>query len=163
MHAPTALPRWIEDLPRARPIAVYCICGFQVSGKAVSELRQRGYNARAVVGGITAWHAIGGPTVPMDVSTYERDCGAPFGSKRYQKVITPALSNARTKSTDIALTMFPPSTKRPECIGASCSASALRAPCQRRFSSRVCPSNHSVLSAMGPPWLRPCTCLYFRQ
>ena len=73
MHAPTALPRWVEHLPQDQPIAVYCICGFQVSGKAVSELRQRGYNARAVVGGITAWHAIGGPTVPLDLSTYERD------------------------------------------------------------------------------------------
>ena len=28
-------------------------------------------NARAVVGGITAWHAIGGATVPLDTSTYE--------------------------------------------------------------------------------------------
>jgi Fe-Mn family superoxide dismutase len=71
MHAPAALPRWVDGLPRGRPIAVYCICGFQVSGTAVKELRQRGYDARAVVGGITAWHAIGGATVPMDTSTYE--------------------------------------------------------------------------------------------
>ena len=71
MHAPAALPRWIEELPRDRPIAVYCICGFQVSGTAVMELRRRGYDARAVVGGITAWHAIGGVTVPLDTSTYE--------------------------------------------------------------------------------------------
>jgi Fe-Mn family superoxide dismutase len=71
MHAPAALPRWIDQLPRDRPIAVYCICGFQVSGTAVKELRQRGYDARALVGGITAWHAIGGATVPMDTSTYE--------------------------------------------------------------------------------------------
>jgi len=71
MHAPSALPRWVESLPRDRPIAVYCICGFQVSGKTVTELRQRGYNARAVAGGIAAWHAIGGATVPMDLSTYE--------------------------------------------------------------------------------------------
>ena len=71
MHAPGALPRWIEKLPRDRPIAVYCICGFQVSGTAVSELRRRGYDARALVGGITAWHAIGGTTVPLDTSTYE--------------------------------------------------------------------------------------------
>ena len=71
MHAPAALPRWVEELPRGRPIAAYCICGFQVSGKAVAELRQRGYNARALVGGITAWHAIGGTTVPLDTSTYE--------------------------------------------------------------------------------------------
>jgi superoxide dismutase, Fe-Mn family len=71
MHAPAALTRWIEQLPRGRPIAVYCICGFQVSGKAVTELRQRGYDARALVGGITAWHAIGGATVPLDTTTYE--------------------------------------------------------------------------------------------
>jgi Fe-Mn family superoxide dismutase len=71
MHAPAALPRWVEELPRDRPIAVYCICGFQVSGRAVTELRQRGYDARALVGGITAWHAIGGETVPLDTSTYE--------------------------------------------------------------------------------------------
>ena len=71
MHAPGALARWIDELPRNRPIAVYCICGFQVSGRAVTELRRRGYDARALVGGITAWHAIGGATAPMDLSTYE--------------------------------------------------------------------------------------------
>jgi superoxide dismutase, Fe-Mn family len=71
MHAPGALSRWIEELPRRRPVVVYCICGFQVSGTAVTELRQRGYDARALVGGITAWHAIGGATVPLDASTYE--------------------------------------------------------------------------------------------
>ena len=71
MHAPAALPSWVEELPRGRPIVVYCICGFQVSGTAVAELRQRGYDARALVGGITAWHAIGGTTVPLDRSTYE--------------------------------------------------------------------------------------------
>jgi len=71
MHAPGALPRWIEEMPRDRPIVVYCICGFQVSGTAVTELRRRGYQARALVGGITAWHAIGGQTVSLDTSTYE--------------------------------------------------------------------------------------------
>jgi Fe-Mn family superoxide dismutase len=71
MHAPAALSRWIEALPRDRAIAVYCICGFQVSGAAVTELRRRGYDARALVGGITAWHAIGGATVPLDMSSYE--------------------------------------------------------------------------------------------
>ena len=71
MHAPAALAHWVEDLPRNRPIVVYCICGFQVSGTAVTELRRRGYAARALVGGITAWHAIGGATVPLDTSSYE--------------------------------------------------------------------------------------------
>jgi Fe-Mn family superoxide dismutase len=71
MHAPGASARWIEELPRDRPIVVYCICGFQVSGTAVTRLRQCGYDARALVGGITAWHAVGGKTVPMDASAYE--------------------------------------------------------------------------------------------
>jgi Fe-Mn family superoxide dismutase len=72
MHAPGAFQHWVEELPRGRPIAVYCICGFQVSGTAVTELRRRGYDARALIGGITAWHAIGGATVPLDTSTYEQ-------------------------------------------------------------------------------------------
>jgi len=71
MHAPAALAHWIKEIPRDRPVVVYCICGFQVSGGAVTQLRQRGYDARALVGGITAWHAIGGATVPLDTSTYE--------------------------------------------------------------------------------------------
>jgi Fe-Mn family superoxide dismutase len=71
MHAPGALSSWVEELPRDRPTVVYCICGFQVSGTAVTKLRERGYDARALVGGITAWHAIGGTTVPLDTSTYE--------------------------------------------------------------------------------------------
>jgi Fe-Mn family superoxide dismutase len=71
MHAPGALASWSDQLPPNRTIAVYCICGFQVSGGAVAELRRRGYDARALVGGITAWHAMGGATVPMDLSTYE--------------------------------------------------------------------------------------------
>jgi Fe-Mn family superoxide dismutase len=72
MHAPAALAQWVEELPRDRPVVVYCICGFQVSGTAVTELRRRGYDARALAGGITAWHAVGGATVPLDTSTYEQ-------------------------------------------------------------------------------------------
>jgi Fe-Mn family superoxide dismutase len=71
IHAPAALDRWVGALPRYRPIAVYCICGFQISGTAVQELRRRGYDARSLVGGITAWHAIGGATVPLDTSTFK--------------------------------------------------------------------------------------------
>ncbi len=71
LHAPGALQHWAERLPRGRPIAVYCIAGFQISGMAVTELRKRGYDAKALAGGIIAWHAIGGATVPLDTSTYE--------------------------------------------------------------------------------------------
>ena len=61
----------LPTLPRDKPIVVYCIFGFQVSGNAVTELRRRGYDARGLKGGIGAWHAIGGPTVPLDQTTYE--------------------------------------------------------------------------------------------
>ena len=41
MHAPAALSQWVGDLRQNRPIVVYCICGFQVSGTAVTELTAR--------------------------------------------------------------------------------------------------------------------------
>ena len=66
-----AIDHWAETLPRDKPIVVYCIFGFQISGNAVAELRQRGFDARGLKGGIGAWHAIGGPTVPLDQTTYE--------------------------------------------------------------------------------------------
>ncbi len=56
---------WADDLPRGRPVVAYCVFGFQVSGEAVAELRRRGLDARALAGGITAWHAMSGPTVPL--------------------------------------------------------------------------------------------------
>jgi Fe-Mn family superoxide dismutase len=70
LHDPDGIGRWAERLPRDRPIAVYCFFGFQVSGNAVAELRRRGFDARSLTGGIAAWHATGGPTVPLDTSTY---------------------------------------------------------------------------------------------
>jgi Fe-Mn family superoxide dismutase len=71
LHNPDAIDRWSEALPRDKPFAVYCCFGFQVSGNVVIELRRRGYDARALKGGIAAWHAIGGLTVPLDRSSYD--------------------------------------------------------------------------------------------
>ena len=71
LRNPDTIDRWAETLPRNRPIVAYCIYGFQVSGNAIDELRKRGYNARSLKGGFAAWHAIGGPTIPLDQSTYE--------------------------------------------------------------------------------------------
>ncbi len=71
LHNSDAFDRWVAVLPRDKPIVVYCLFGFQISGDAVIELHRRGYDSRALRGGIGAWHAIGGPTVPLDRSTYE--------------------------------------------------------------------------------------------
>ncbi|AYG61672.1 Fe-Mn family superoxide dismutase [Rhizobium jaguaris] len=62
---PETIGGWADELPQDKPIVIYCVYGFQVSGDAVTELRRRGLNARALSGGIAAWHAIGGPTVPF--------------------------------------------------------------------------------------------------
>jgi superoxide dismutase, Fe-Mn family len=69
-RAPEAIGNWSDDLPRDRPIVVCCIYGFQVSGDTTVELRRRGNDARSLIGGVAAWHAIGGATVPLDRSTY---------------------------------------------------------------------------------------------
>ena len=65
IRAPEAVNTWAEELPRDKPIVAYCVYGFQVSGDAVAELRRRGLNAQNLAGGIAAWHAIAGPTVPL--------------------------------------------------------------------------------------------------
>jgi Fe-Mn family superoxide dismutase len=65
IRAPESVADWADELPREKPIVAYCVYGFQVSGDAVAELRRRGYDARNLAGGIAAWHAIGGPTVPI--------------------------------------------------------------------------------------------------
>jgi Fe-Mn family superoxide dismutase len=69
-RAPDTIAQWADDLPRDCLIVVCCIYGFQVSGETTVELRRRGYDARSLTGGVAAWHAIGGTTVPLDRSTY---------------------------------------------------------------------------------------------
>jgi len=63
-RAPERFEEWSASLPKDRPIVAYCVYGFQVSRDPVALLRQRGYDARSLAGGIAAWHAIGAPTVP---------------------------------------------------------------------------------------------------
>jgi len=65
LRPPERLSEWASELPQQKPIVVYCIYGFQVSGDAVAELRRRGLDARHLQGGIATWHALGGPTVPL--------------------------------------------------------------------------------------------------
>jgi Fe-Mn family superoxide dismutase len=63
-HDPEQFERWAATLPKGKPIVAYCVYGFQISRDPVALLRQRGYDARSLAGGIAAWHAIGAPTVP---------------------------------------------------------------------------------------------------
>lgn len=55
-----------RDLPRDRPIVVYCTIGWR-SGKTVEALRARGYaGAVNLYGGIIQWHNEGGALVDAD-------------------------------------------------------------------------------------------------
>jgi Fe-Mn family superoxide dismutase len=65
LRPPQRIADLAGELPRDKPVIVYCIYGFQVSEDAVAELRRRGVDARQLAGGIAAWHAIGGPPAPM--------------------------------------------------------------------------------------------------
>jgi Fe-Mn family superoxide dismutase len=71
IRAPEKVAEWADELPKDKPVIVYCVYGFQVSGDAVAELRRRGIEARALSGGIAAWHAIGAPTVPLTLNQKE--------------------------------------------------------------------------------------------
>jgi Fe-Mn family superoxide dismutase len=65
LRAPEKIDEWARELPHDQPVIVYCLYGFQVSGEPVTDLRRRGVDARLLSGGIAAWHAIGGQTVPL--------------------------------------------------------------------------------------------------
>lgn len=58
---------WASDLPKGKPVVVYCMYGFWVSQKAAEELREHGIDARSLTGGITAWRAMGYPSIGYDV------------------------------------------------------------------------------------------------
>ena len=60
-----AVGQWADEIPRDRPVVLYCVYGFQVSRDSVAELRRRGIDARALAGGIAAWRASGAPTIPL--------------------------------------------------------------------------------------------------
>src|SRR5215472_3742184 len=55
-------------LPRDRPVVVYCIYGFQVSGEAASALRALGLDAQQRAGGLAAWRAMAGRLAPLPSS-----------------------------------------------------------------------------------------------
>jgi Fe-Mn family superoxide dismutase len=55
-------------LPRDRPVIVYCIYGFQVSGEATTALRAHGLDAQQLAGGLAAWRAMAGRLAPLPSS-----------------------------------------------------------------------------------------------
>ncbi len=61
---PDRVEEWVGDLSADRPVAVYCAYGFHVGCNVTKALRERGFDARYVRGGLSAWYAAGGARAP---------------------------------------------------------------------------------------------------
>ena len=57
---PDRVDEWIGELSPDQPIAVYCAYGFHVGCNVTRTLRERGFDARYIRGGVSAWYAAGG-------------------------------------------------------------------------------------------------------
>jgi rhodanese-related sulfurtransferase len=55
--------QWADECERARPIAVVCKAGHEMSQLTVAQLRAKGFDARVMEGGYEAWAAAGLPFV----------------------------------------------------------------------------------------------------
>jgi Fe-Mn family superoxide dismutase len=57
---PDRVEEWIGELSTDQPVAVYCAYGFHVGCNVARTLRERGFDARYIRGGVSAWYAAGG-------------------------------------------------------------------------------------------------------
>ena len=57
---PDRVDEWIGELSTDEPVAVYCAYGFHVGCSVTRTLRERGFDARYIRGGVSAWYAAGG-------------------------------------------------------------------------------------------------------
>jgi superoxide dismutase, Fe-Mn family len=57
---PDRVDEWVGELSTEHPVAVYCAYGFHVGCNVTRALRERGFDARYVRGGVSAWYAAGG-------------------------------------------------------------------------------------------------------
>ena len=57
---PDRVEEWIGELSPDKPVVVYCSYGFHVGCNVTKTLIARGFDARYVRGGVSAWYAAGG-------------------------------------------------------------------------------------------------------
>jgi rhodanese-related sulfurtransferase len=62
-RVPEAVAEWARDLEPWRAVVVYCVHGHEVSQNAAAFLRQAGFVAHTLDGGIEGWRAHDGATV----------------------------------------------------------------------------------------------------
>ena len=57
---PDRVDEWSQDLSADAPIFVYCAYGYHVGCGVTVALRERGFDAKYIRGGLSAWYAAGG-------------------------------------------------------------------------------------------------------
>ena len=57
---PDRLDEWSKDLSADAPVFVYCAYGYYVRQGVTAALRERGFDAKYIRGGLSAWYAGGG-------------------------------------------------------------------------------------------------------
>jgi superoxide dismutase, Fe-Mn family len=68
-HDPDRVEEWIDELSPDKPVAVYCAYGFHVGCTVTRTLRERGFDARYIRGGVSAWYAVGGARAMRPVAS----------------------------------------------------------------------------------------------
>lgn len=61
---PARVAEWADEIPEGSPVVVYCVHGHEVSQGVGAALRERGIEARLLVGGFADWVEAGGIVVP---------------------------------------------------------------------------------------------------
>lgn len=57
---PERVDEWCVQLSPDAPVFVYCAYGFEVGRSVTTALRERGFDARYIRGGLAAWYGAGG-------------------------------------------------------------------------------------------------------
>jgi Fe-Mn family superoxide dismutase len=57
---PGRIDQWAKDLSQDKPVFVYCAYGYHVGCIVAAGLRERGFDAKYLRGGLSAWYAAGG-------------------------------------------------------------------------------------------------------
>jgi superoxide dismutase, Fe-Mn family len=57
---PERVDEWCAQLSPEAPVFVYCAYGFEVGSCVTTVLRERGFDARCIRGGLAARHGVGG-------------------------------------------------------------------------------------------------------
>lgn len=62
---PAGTASWSGELPKGKPVALYCVRGGSVSGGVAGALADAGHEVLRLEGGLAAWRSAGGELEPV--------------------------------------------------------------------------------------------------